>query len=76
MQFHDQYYQLIQWPYVYSFDGTRSLGLYKLTSDSLMKKNLLMDTNYATKIDSLENTTKAMIQTYNNRIIQNKTIEP
>jgi phosphoglycerol transferase MdoB-like AlkP superfamily enzyme len=76
MQFHDQYYQLIQWPYVYSFDGMRSLGLYKLTSDSLMEKNLLMDTNYATKIDSFENITKAMIQTYNNRIIQNKTFEP
>ena len=76
MQFHDQYYQLIKWPYVYSFDGTRSLGLYLLTSDSLMKKNLLMDTNYVTKIDSLENITKAMIQTYNNRIIQNKTFEP
>jgi phosphoglycerol transferase MdoB-like AlkP superfamily enzyme len=76
MQFHDQYYQLIKWPYVYSFDGSRSLGLYELTSDSLMKKNLLMDTNYVTKIDSLENITKVMIQTYNNRIIQNKTFEP
>jgi phosphoglycerol transferase MdoB-like AlkP superfamily enzyme len=41
MQYQDQYYQLINWPFIYSFDGAKSLGLYELTSDSLMNTNLI-----------------------------------
>ncbi|OYU94441.1 MAG: hypothetical protein CFE21_15650 [Bacteroidetes bacterium B1(2017)] len=73
MQYHDQFYQLIEWPYVYHFDGVNPMAFYSLDTDTLLKKNKLTVPVYASKIDSMDKTLKAIIQTYNQRVIHNKT---
>lgn len=76
LQNHDNYYQLVQWPFVYQFDGQNALGFYNVANDSLLQHNLLKLQNFAGKIDSLEMLSKAIIQTYNRSLIKNNTIAP
>jgi len=73
VQFQDGYYQVIQWPFVLNFENENAIALYQLEQDSLMKINLLKNPNYALKIESLSERAKAIIQSYNERIIANKT---
>ena len=68
----DHTYQLIQDGYAYTFDGNMGISLYNLTNDSLMKNNILeKSTNIAKDLDRR---IKAIIQSYNLRMIQNNLV--
>jgi len=65
-------YHLIQQNYCLFFDGSASVSLYNLETDSLLQNNLL---GKAPAVQfSLENKKKAIIQTYNNRLINNEMV--
>jgi phosphoglycerol transferase MdoB-like AlkP superfamily enzyme len=63
-------YQLIKDDYVLKFDGEQSLSLYQINKDSLLKSNLInKDVSQRIKMESF---IKAIIQQYNNSLIDNK----
>jgi phosphoglycerol transferase MdoB-like AlkP superfamily enzyme len=73
MQYFGNIYQLIQWPYVYQFNGETGIGFYDLKKDSLMNTNIIHDKStkeVARKMDSL---VKSVIQQYNHALITNNT---
>ncbi len=73
VQFHDGYYQMVQYPYVLHFDGNNILAFYNLSNDSLMKLNLFNDKSTSEIQIQMENKLKAYLQEYSNRLIRNKT---
>ena len=66
----DNTFQLIKDGYVLQFDGIESFALYDLKRDSLLNNNIV-SLNIAKKTE-LERFLKAVIQNYNNRLIQNR----
>jgi phosphoglycerol transferase MdoB-like AlkP superfamily enzyme len=68
-------YQLINDSLVLEFDGSNSLSLYKYRSDALLKQNLLV--SHRREAHRMEKTLKAIIQQFNNRMIDNQlTLQP
>ncbi len=65
-------YQLIEEDFTLLFDGEKSKSLYKIKTDKLLKENLI-SYKHKTRIN-MENKLKAIIQTYNNRMINNELI--
>ncbi len=67
-------YQLAMDDYFLIFDGTISVGLYNTANDSLLNNNLIPADNKKDELEKikLENKLKAIIQQYNNRIINNQ----
>jgi len=63
-------YQLIMDHYLLQFDGIESLALFNIKNDSLLQNNLVNSQD--SKKRELEKFTKAFIQQYNNRMIENK----
>jgi arylsulfatase A-like enzyme len=63
----DDTYQLFMDDYLLVFDGERTRGLYNFQMDKLMKKNLMSDKPEIVKI--MEAKVKALIQQYNNRMV-------
>ncbi|MBC7384015.1 MAG: LTA synthase family protein [Bacteroidia bacterium] len=74
IQYQDQYYQLIQWPYVYHFDGQKELGFYDLLSDSLMRNNLIIKMDINPPKQKMDSLLKSVLQQYHERLINNKTM--
>jgi phosphoglycerol transferase MdoB-like AlkP superfamily enzyme len=72
--FKDHTYQFFQDEYVLVFDGTRSIGLYNFHDDKLMQQNLL--TKLPSAVAEMEKKIKAVIQQYNNRMIEDKLTVP
>lgn len=66
----NNYYQLIMDDHLLQFDGKQSIGLYNIINDSLLENNLL--NNKMHKVQQMERFTKAVIQQYNNRLIENR----
>lgn len=66
----DNAYQLFMDEYLLLFDGTRTLGLYNFYTDKLMEKNLMND--YPDIVRDMEAKIKAVIQQYNNRMIEDR----
>lgn len=66
----DNVYQLFQGDYLLMFDGTRSLGLYNFKTDKLIENNLL--DHRPEVVAEMETFIKAIIQQYNNRMIDDK----
>lgn len=66
----DNTYQLFKDGFILVFDGSRTIGLYDFVSDKHMQKNLI-DTFPETVVE-MENTIKAVIQQYNNRMIEDR----
>jgi len=64
-------YQFIADDYFIQFDGAKTLGMYYLPTDSLLKTNLL--NSQSPKKMEIENKLKAVIQTYNDRLLSNQT---
>lgn len=64
----DNTYQLFMDDYLLVFDGSRTLGLYDFKSDPLMQKNLMEDQPQVSRL--MEDKVKAVIQQYNNRMIE------
>lgn len=66
----DNTYQLFEDDYHLVFDGTRSIGLYNFRTDKLMQHNLMDQLPDRTR--AMENKMKAVIQQYNNRMIEDR----
>jgi len=63
-------YQIVSKEYALFFDGTKTLGIYNLKTDSLLRNNI---TNNSPEIKKeMENNLKAFIQIFNNSMIKNK----
>lgn len=65
-------YQFVADNYFIQFDGAKTLGMYYLPTDSLLKTNLV-NSSSAKKLE-IENKLKAIIQTYNDRLLSNQSI--
>jgi phosphoglycerol transferase MdoB-like AlkP superfamily enzyme len=63
-------YQLIENNYALEFDGTKAKYLYNYRTDSLLNKNLV--TQQTTVAKQMEQKIKAIIQTYQQSLINNK----
>ena len=63
-------YQIIRGDYAMQFDGKSILALYNYKKDPLLKQNLMQREPIKSK--EMETFLKAVIQQYNNRMINNK----
>jgi hypothetical protein len=70
ISFSGQYYQLITDNYCLQFDGEKVIALFDRQHDELMKENLVNKTSVNYKKE--ETLLKAIIQTYNASLIENK----
>lgn len=68
--FNSGIYQIIDENYVLEFNGEKATELYDFSKDSLLENNLLITNNELAK--KLEKRTKAIIQTYQHSLINNK----
>jgi phosphoglycerol transferase MdoB-like AlkP superfamily enzyme len=68
----DNTYQLFQGDHLLVFDGTQSLGLYDFKKDKLIQENLLEQRQDIA--GKMELKLKAVIQQYNNRMIDDRLI--
>lgn len=66
----DNTYQLFVDEYLLVFDGTRTIGLYDYRKDRLIRENLL--TLKPEVVNAMEPLIKAIIQQYNNRLIEDR----
>ena len=73
LQYQDQYYQLVQWPFVYQFDGRKEMGFFNLQTDSLMNQNLLKSNKFIPEKLKMDSLLKSMVQQYNHALINNET---
>jgi phosphoglycerol transferase MdoB-like AlkP superfamily enzyme len=64
-------YQLIEHNYSFGFNGQKAIELYNLSKDSLLQTNLI-DTDTTSIKHQMEQKTKAIIQTYQQALINNK----
>lgn len=71
MQRQDGYFQCIQYPYVYHFDGSNGLGFFDLSKDSLMNINQLKNPQCKKSVHHLDTLAKSFIQQYNAALIHN-----
>lgn len=73
IQYDNGIYQLIDYPYALKFDGEKTIGFYNLQTDTFLTKNLVGQEPVKLHKDSLQVYLEAVIQQYNNRLIDNKT---
>lgn len=66
----DNAYQLFEGDHLLQFDGTRSVGLYNFKTDKLTRHNLL--DSLPSVRQPMEQKIKAIIQQYNNRMIEDR----
>lgn len=66
----DNAYQIFEDDYLLVFDGTRSIGLFNFKTDRLMQQNLIDE--LPDRVAAMENRIKAVIQQYNNRMIEDR----
>ena len=69
-QYKDNAYQLIMGDYLYLFDGKKGIALYRFKTDKLLKSNLIADHPDVAK--AMEQKVKAVIQQYNNRLVEDR----
>ncbi len=65
-------YQYIEKNYLLQFNGEKSIGLYKYSSDTLLQNNLFKTEPVI--VSSMEQKLKSIIQVYNYRMMHNKLI--
>jgi phosphoglycerol transferase MdoB-like AlkP superfamily enzyme len=68
----DNTYQLFEDDYLLIFGGKKTLGLYEFKKDRMCKHNVMKEN--AEVVQRLEQRIKAIIQQYNNRMIENRLI--
>jgi phosphoglycerol transferase MdoB-like AlkP superfamily enzyme len=67
---YNEVYQLIKGEYILQFDGTQTISLYNYRNDPLLRSNLKDERSEVRS--SMEIFIKAVIQQYNNRMIEDK----
>ena len=70
LTFNSDLFQLIEKNFVLQFNGDKAINLYNFRNDSLLKNNLM--NSEAGVSQKMENKTKAIIQTYQQSLINNK----
>lgn len=70
INYFNEIYQLKQSGYLLQFDGTKSIALYDIEKDIYLTNNLIND--LPEKVQKLETKTKAIIQKYQHKMINNK----
>lgn len=70
----DNTYQVFMEEYLLVFDGTRSIGLYNFQKDKMMRENLIEENPETVRV--MESKIKAVIQQYNNRMIEDRLTPP
>jgi phosphoglycerol transferase MdoB-like AlkP superfamily enzyme len=68
--FLDNIYHYINDDYYMAFDGKKAIGLYNFKTDELLKNNLLKSNSVIA--DQMEKFIKAYVQSFNERVINNK----
>lgn len=68
--YRDNVYQIFEGDHLLVFDGNKTVGLYNFKADKMMEKNLLH--SEPTVAASMEKKIKAVIQQYNNRLVDNR----
>jgi phosphoglycerol transferase MdoB-like AlkP superfamily enzyme len=68
----DDNYQLCQGNYLLQFNGSESVALYDFVNDPLLVKNILRLEKEV--VDSMERKIKAIIQQYNNRMVDDRLV--
>ena len=68
ISYFDGNYQYMKGDTLIHFDGSQIKGIYDISSDRMMKNNLLGEVNIA----KIENECKAFLQQYNNRMIDDQ----
>jgi phosphoglycerol transferase MdoB-like AlkP superfamily enzyme len=68
----DDVYQLYQGDYLMQFDGRRALSLYNYKTDRMLQENIVKQ--YPDVVQAMEKKMRAIIQQYNNRMVDNKLI--
>ncbi len=63
-------YQLYQGNFFFQYDGSKPVGLYNFKKDRLLQRNVLNEHTEVGK--KMEQKIKAIIQQYNNRMIENR----
>jgi len=63
-------YQLITNDFILQFDGEKSIGLYDINKDILMRKNLMND--FPDVVVLYEQKLKAILQSYTTRLVRNQ----
>lgn len=66
----DNTYQLFEKEFLLVFDGSRTLGLYNFRKDRMVEKNLMDD--HLQEVEALEQKIRAIIQQYNNRLVDDR----
>jgi hypothetical protein len=70
LTFYNNIYQYIEGDYLLQFDGRKAVGLYNFKTDKLMKRNVADD--FQEVVIGMETKVKAIIQQYNNRVIEDR----
>jgi phosphoglycerol transferase MdoB-like AlkP superfamily enzyme len=68
----DDNYQLCQDNYLLQFNGSESVALYDFVNDPLLTKNILREKKEV--VDPMERKIKAVIQQYNNRMVDDRLV--
>jgi phosphoglycerol transferase MdoB-like AlkP superfamily enzyme len=68
----DDVYQLYDDRYFMQFDGRRAISLYKYRTDRLLQENIIKQEPEAAR--GMERKMRAIIQQYNNRMVDNKLV--
>lgn len=72
----DDVFQFYRGDYLLQFDGKRSIALYNFKTDTSLSNNLIKDKELAGEKQSMEQHIKAVIQQYNNRMVENNLTLP
>jgi phosphoglycerol transferase MdoB-like AlkP superfamily enzyme len=67
----DDVFQYYEGDLMLQFDGKKSIALYNFKTDVMLSKNLVKDPAYKAHAQHLEVKIKAVIQQYNNRMVEN-----
>lgn len=72
LNYKDNQYQLFMGDFLLQFDGSKSRGLYRFKTDRLLRENLVEE--MPEEVARLEPKVKAMIQQYNNRLVDDRMV--
>lgn len=67
-------YQYAKGDYVIHFDGSKTVAAYNYKTDWMLKKNLIGDPSLKPTLHDMEQTLKALIQSYMQRMTQNNLV--